>query len=196
MNLISKLLDEPFFYDLIQLPLGMDFYKVAKDKITKYPHKSVIEIGCGTGKLLSYLKPKKYLGLDINERYLNHAKKHYQRSGIIFLIQDATKINKIDGYYDLLLMINFIHHLSTKELRTVLKRILENVNFSRIIVLDSKPDFGIFTKMLEKADQGNHFRNLKQIVNIYKKYFNITETRVVKKFYWLYKYPMIVARKK
>lgn len=196
MNLTNKLLDKPFFYDLVELLLGMDFYKTAQNKIIKYPHQSVIDIGCGTGKILNYLKPENYLGLDINEKYLNYAKKRCQRSGVIFLTQDAAKINKIDGCYDLLLMINFIHHLSTKELRTVLQRILKNVNFSRMIVIDGQPDCGILTKLLEKTDQGNHFRNLKQITDIYKNYFDVAEAYVVKKFYWLYKYSIIVARKK
>lgn len=193
---LNTILDIPFFYNLTQLVLGMNFFSVAADLIKTYEHKSVLELGCGTGEILKHIRPSSYLGLDINKHYIRHAKTRFENTNIHFWQIDAKKIPKVNGYFDLVIIINVIHHLSDSELKTILKSIKKNVNFGRILLLDSKPSIGPFSILLEKADQGDHFRNLQQIKKIFAQFFAIERADLIKRFYWLYTYPMIVAKKK
>lgn len=196
MKIIKKILDIPFFYNLTQKIFDMDFPQVAKAYIEKFPHNTILEIGCGTGKLTELIGLKNYLGIDINKGYIDFAKNKYEKKGINFLLTDAKKINKIDKSFDLILMLNVLHHLSKADLDCILKRLKENIRFKRIIVMDSKPDIDPFSKILENLDQGHNFRELNEIENIFRKYFLIKKSTVIRKPYWLYKYPTIVAEKR
>jgi len=195
MKFISKIFDNPYLYNLAQFLLGRDFYKVAAFHIKKLPHGSIIEIGCGTGKLLKHISVDRYLGVDMNEDYIRHARNKYKKNGVAFLVEDANNLKKINGNFDLLIMFNIIHHLSEKELEGIIKNLKKNVKFFRIIILDSKP-VGPFRWFLEKMDQGDNFRDVDEIAGIFSRYFTVEKTMVVRRQYWLYKYPMVVARNK
>jgi len=195
MKSIIKIFNNLYLYNLAQFFFGMDFYKVAAFHIKKFPHKSIIEIGCGTALLLKHISIDRYLGVDMNEDYINYARKKHKKNGVTFLVEDANKLKKINENFDLLIMFNIIHHLSENNLNAIIKNLIRNVKFSRIIVLDSKPvwPFGWF---LEKIDQGDNFRELDEIAGIFSRHFTVEKTIVLRKPYWLYKYPMVVARNK
>lgn len=196
MKLAERFLSYPPFYNFVQLLLGMDFYEVAAGEIKKYPHKSVLEIGCGTGELLKEITFKSYLGIDINEKYINYAVQKYAKGNIQFLVDDVTKMGRLNEHFSLVLVINVIHHFSPTKLNLTLRNISANISFDKIMVIDSQPDFGIFTSLLEKGDLGSYFRELKTIVGYIEKYFEIQDAKVLSKFYWPYKYPLVVGKKR
>ena len=163
MKFFSPLLNNSHFYNFVQLVLGMDIYKVISKEIEKYPNSSIVDIGCGTGQILQYLRPREYLGLDINAKYLEQAETKFGRENIKFKNSDARNMPKLNRSYELVLIVNFIHHLDDKGLEKTLKGIKNNIKFNKFILVDSKPDFGIFTKLLEMGDQGNYFRGKEEI---------------------------------
>jgi len=79
---------------------------------------TVLDIGCGTGLLAAYLKPRvKYIGIDLNERFLKYAHK----KGL-----DVFKINVLDvkayppaDYY---VICDLLHHINPKH-QTLLKEL-------------------------------------------------------------------------
>lgn len=196
MKLINFLMDIPFCYNLAQVIFGMDFFYVVRNIIGQYPHNSILEVGCGTGELLKVIKPKHYLGIDINTNYINYAVKKYGSKKIRFLIQDATRKMKIQQEFDLVIMINTIHHFTNSEFQLVLENIAQNIKFKRLLIADSKPDIGIFNFALEKLDQGCTFRKLEAIESILKRFFKIELSLNIRKPYWLYKFPTIIATQK
>ena len=196
MNILSKALDIPFFYNFIQVVLSMDFPSVAKKTIEKYPHRVIFEIGCGPGKFMRYLNPEKYLGIDISESYIKYAKKNFETKSIKFMVLNAMKIPKIKNSFDLIIIMNVTHHLTNQEIERMLKVLIANVSFKRLLIFDGKPDIGPLGKILEYLDQGNNFRETKQLAKLVEKYLKIEKTETVRKPYWIYKCPLVVAAPK
>lgn len=194
-KMVKEIFNNPFFYNMAQVLLGMDFYSVAGINIEKYPSKHILEIGCGTCEMLKHIKPSRYCGIDINKEYIKHASRKYKRKGVSFAVVDAKKLKKIKHHFDIVLMVNIIHHMSTKDLRIIIKKIVSNINFLRLIIIDSKPSIWPFSWILEKTDQGDYFRELEEIKGIVKSYLKIENASVLSKPYWVYRYPMVVARK-
>ena len=192
MNIKHKVLNNPFVYNLVQLGLGMNFYSVAAKKIETVKEKSILEIGCGTGELLKFMSPKKYLGIDISGDYLKKAETTFGNKNIKFQKADALNLPKINRKFDLVLLVNFIHHLNDKELEKVLKKIKKNINYNKFILIDSRPSAGPFTRLLEDGDLGEYFRSLEEIKRLTSKYFQVKESFYLKKFYWPYIYPFLI----
>lgn len=193
ISLLNKILDIPAFYNLIQILLSMDFPRVAKKQIEKYPHKTIFEIGCGTGKFAKYINPKKYLGIDISESYIKHAKKNFETKSIKFMVLNAMKIPKLKDSFDLVIMINVTHHLTNRQIEHILERLITNISFKRLLIFDGKPDIGILGKILEYLDPGNNFREVGQLTHLVSKYLKIEKAETVRKPYWIYKCPLVVA---
>ncbi|OGG24506.1 hypothetical protein A3A79_04965 [Candidatus Gottesmanbacteria bacterium RIFCSPLOWO2_01_FULL_43_11b] len=173
----------------------MDFPHVAKRLIEKYPHDSILEIGCGPGTIMKFIRPKYYVGVDNNLSYIQYARKHFGSPARNFLFLNAQNLQPLNKKFDIVLFMNVIHHMTDVQLQTVLSNLTKNIRFKRIILFDSKPDLGPLSAVLEKIDEGENFRELPEIKKIFRKQLTIERSFVIKKFYWLYKYPTIIAKK-
>jgi len=173
--------------------LSMDFPRVAKKYIEKYPHNAIFEIGCGPGKFMKYINPKKYLGIDMSESYIEYAKNNFETKSVKFMVLNAMDIPKLNGSFDLVIIMNVTHHLTNKEIEHILKRLTTNVSFKRLLIFDGKPDIGPLGKILEYLDQGNNFREVDQLAHLVSKYLKIEKAETVRKPYWIYKCPLVVA---
>lgn len=193
MNISSKILDIPFFYDLTQIILGMDFPIVAEKIIGKYSHRTVLEIGCGPGKFTKHINCKGYLGIDMNEKYIESAVKNYGTKSFKFLVLNAMNIPKMKDKFDLIIIMNVVHHLADSELEAIIKNLILKVSFKRLLIFDGRPDIGPLGKILEYLDQGTNFREIEQIEKIVKKYLKVERSETVRKPYWIYKCPLVVA---
>jgi 2-polyprenyl-3-methyl-5-hydroxy-6-metoxy-1,4-benzoquinol methylase len=126
--------------------------------------KRLLELGCGTGDVLDYLKPKFGLGIDISKRMVDIAKKKHNSKNLKFEIGagetlDVKRLQK--GRFDYILMPDVIEHLADVE-KTF-------ANVSSIMHKDSKfiitminplwePIFMIGEKLKYKMPEGPHNR--------------------------------------
>jgi 2-polyprenyl-3-methyl-5-hydroxy-6-metoxy-1,4-benzoquinol methylase len=101
---------------------------------------SIIDIGCGSGRL-SEMTPdyKKYLGLDNSSELISLAKTTYSnRKNIKFQATDIVTNNIPNNHFDLALMIAVIHHIPTKKLRLqILKNISSSLKPNSTIIITS-----------------------------------------------------------
>lgn len=84
-------------------------------------HFSVLDLGCGNGRLLQFLKKygyKSYLGVDQSPSLLNYARKAYPKEK--FLLKDMTK--PLKEKFDALFSIASFHHLSPDQQLSTLKQ--------------------------------------------------------------------------
>jgi len=73
-----------------------------------YNIETVLELGCGDGNQLSYLKPKKYYGYDISDFVISKNKKRFNGSNYFFTTNlDELKSKK----FDVVLSLDVIYHL-------------------------------------------------------------------------------------
>jgi len=123
MNAFDYLLEQPFFFKLSQLPFTKQkFAQILKhNDLSKV--RSVLDVGCGPGTNAPRFSHAKYLGIDINERYIQLARNRYQRD---FLTADVTTSQAIPaGSYDFILLNSFLHHVDTPSTLRILSRLNE-----------------------------------------------------------------------
>ena len=179
---IYSLLSNTFFYSLGQRVMsGTSFRKkIVKKYITKHNVK-VLDIGCGPAEILDTLPKIKYYGFDINPIYINSAKKKYENKGKFFCKKFTNKNTKYLPKFDHVLLLGVLHHLSDKEINTLMpniKKVLKRKG--NIITLDNifihKQNF--IAKFLIQMDKGENVRSRKGYLNILKNHFKKINSKI------------------
>jgi ubiquinone/menaquinone biosynthesis C-methylase UbiE len=81
-------------------------------------NKDVLEVACGSGQGLGYLAniAKRVVGVDIDQKLLDQAKKQYNKRGDIQLYQaDAAKLPFNENSFDVIIMYEAIYYLPEPE---------------------------------------------------------------------------------
>jgi SAM-dependent methyltransferase len=73
------------------------------------PNQSVLEIGCGEGKLLAALKPARGLGIDFSEEMICHAKELHPE--LEFIHADAHNLSELDETFDAIILSDLVNDL-------------------------------------------------------------------------------------
>jgi len=95
--------------------------KEIKEKFSE--RSAIIEVGCGTGRLLSEInrkvKPKDVVGLDISHAMIGISKRNLTESGdyskVNLIVADAHRMPIREGYFDLLVSTGTLHHIRKPE---------------------------------------------------------------------------------
>jgi len=152
----TYLLEQSLVYRLWQAPFAGQKVKPLLAENDLSLARRVLDIGCGPGTNTTLFAHAEYLGIDINPRYIERARKSYGRS---FVVADAASYKGAPGEsYDLILMNSFLHHLDEQAVDRVLAHagsllapggsvhILDlvlppNPSFSRWLALHDRGDF-------------------------------------------------------
>jgi len=121
MKLFEYLLEQPFLFNLSQLPFSTQkFARILKHNDLSKVH-SVLDVGCGPGTNAPSFSHAAYLGIDINPRYIDLARRRYHRD---FLVADATSYIAPQGTkYDFILVNSFLHHIETPDVSRILEHL-------------------------------------------------------------------------
>jgi ubiquinone/menaquinone biosynthesis C-methylase UbiE len=98
------------------------------------PGEQVMDIGCGKGELAYQIVTKaggSVVGIDLNEQWLNSARKNYQHSELEFILEDAEKFIP-PKKCDTVIMSNVLEHIENRV--PFLKKIIKQVQPSRILI--------------------------------------------------------------
>src|SRR5258708_21802163 len=111
MKMFHRVLEQPFVFNFSQLLFsGQKFARILGHNDLKQV-RAVLDVGCGPGTNAPRFAHAKYLGIDINDRYIQLARNRYQRD---FLVADVTTSQSIPaGSYDFILLNSFLHHIDT-----------------------------------------------------------------------------------
>jgi SAM-dependent methyltransferase len=114
MKAFDYFLEQPSFFNLSQLPFsGQKFSRILGHNDLKQV-RAVLDVGCGPGTNAPRFAHAKYLGIDINDRYIQSARSRYRRD---FLLADVTTSEAIPaGSYDFILVNSFLHHIDAPDL--------------------------------------------------------------------------------
>ncbi len=131
---LYKLLTEGWLYDAFQDLIGRrSAIRWMADNVWKCRgNESVLDIGCGTGRLLEYLPSGvQYTGFDISEKYIESAQRRYGARAQ-FVVGTAREF--LEGgrdrlsIADLVLCSGVLHHLEDDEALDVLKLAKQQMN--------------------------------------------------------------------
>ncbi len=150
-------------------------FKAQKAIIKKYflasKNESVIDIGCGTGEFSRFFSNEQYIGIDVDEKNIQYAKKHYLKS---FIVADAKQLPFGDHVFDKVLIVGVLHHLGGEECEQVvreIKRVLKNGG-KALIMEDTKSDSWIIQSM-QSIDQGSYIRTFDAWRQLFQGHFDI-----------------------
>jgi len=160
---MKSLLEIPALYLSFQALLGAKkARRLCLDQYAKpVEGERVLDVGCGPGFVIDYLPIVRYVGTDIDERYIRHAKQHYGERGD-FYCQELHRDN-IDslGKFDLVLLNGLLHHIDDAgvvELLTLLHGCLNPAG--RVMTLDGcyVDSMSPVSRFLIRNDRGQHVR--------------------------------------
>lgn len=160
-------------YDLVFFPVMHPIRKKVASEINQSNCRVVIDMCCGTGNQIKYLKRlnlKKVIGIDISDNMLAVASKSCENG--ICIKKDASKTDYADNEFDAAIL-SFILHETTPQIARKIaneaSRIVKNNGF--IFITDYVFDKNTFTiakmvsQLIERLIGGQHFMNFK---NYYK----------------------------
>jgi len=86
-----------------------------RDYVDPFPGAKVLDIGCGTGRILDYFPGQvDYVGFDANPQYIAHANKTFRGRGRFFCGRVSEAHVPGEGF-DFVLAIGILHHLGDAE---------------------------------------------------------------------------------
>jgi len=115
---LRKILEIPFFYEMSQIVGGGDNVRkrIVKEYIKPFDGASVLDIGCGTGKMLDFLPQGiDYYGYDFNKKNIELAQKRYKDKGKFFLARVNDNPEFHQKKFDFVFAITVLHHLYDEE---------------------------------------------------------------------------------
>jgi len=135
-----------FFYNEIMNSFQMDFSLYA-DLVEILKPKSVLEFGCGMGRLFPiFMKKAKFItGIDLSDEMLAKGKKYFAdnnpEDAVIEFHKSDMRSFKEERKYDMIVMaLSVLKHLNTDEERfKALKNAKEHLNEDGFIIIDHTP---------------------------------------------------------
>lgn len=130
---------------------------------------TTLDVCCGTGNF-SGLVSGEYLGVDLNQSYISYAKKKFVNDGLKrFVVSDIRDIKLEAGYFDNIMLISALHHLSDSAALELLTKI-NMASRGVIIITDPAVETGnLISRFLISLDRGSFVRSLKEQLSLIEK---------------------------
>lgn len=119
----------------------------------------VLEVGAGTGEHLDFVRHSfdQYFLTDINEEFLEKAKKRHQNEKVVFEKQDASALDYPDDSFDRLISVYNLEHLPNPHL--ILKEWKRVVKKGGVISIAIPAEGGIAWNLGRFLTTRRYFRN-------------------------------------
>lgn len=170
--MLSSVLDFPFVYALWQWPfIAQKFEPIVNCSEYKSAQR-ILDIACGPGINTKYFKGRNYLGIDLNQKYVDYARSKY---GDFYKCHDAREIDATLGKFDLILMNSFLHHVSDQDTVNIINRakMLLNPGGTIQIADITMPNENGIVKFLAKSDRGKYVRSAERLQTLVAECLNI-----------------------
>ena len=167
---VWRLLDNPILWESRRITLDIIFrlYPNRANVLRQWgmldEGRSVLDIGCGTGQYQN-ITDGEYLGVDLNERYIEHAQRRVRNPNHTFRCADALSLLEESRTFDLVLMVDFLHHLSDEECTRLLScaaRLGRRVAIFDQISEQSNP----ISRWIVAHDRGAYVRPLNRLTDL------------------------------
>jgi len=160
-----------WFYDIFIAPNQDKIFRQIINLIE--PQSTIIDVGCGTGRLAFKLsgKNKSVLGIDLSKRNINRAQLSLFRqpdSKITFQHRNLIKIIRVDhAYFDYAVSTSVIHEVDEKErltLLTEMAQVADKIIIGDYLVPKQNGIAGRLTEIIEYIAGSEHYQNYKSYI--------------------------------
>lgn len=183
LGILYKVLDSPFIFDIFVKTLGERnrLKEIIKRELDIQKGDKVLDLGCGPGDLSVLFSAENYTGVDIDQKYIDFARKKYNRN---FIRMDASNLKFEDNSFDLVFVSGLLHHISDNlvlkvmsEIKRVLKPPGRALIFDVSYVLGKE---GLYKRIIRKLDRGRYIRDYDSLNRIIINHFCIMKHYMVR----------------
>jgi len=158
MSFTDFVLERSVVYRLWQAPFAHQKFApiIAHNDLSRVRH--VLDVGCGPGTNSLYFSHTRYLGIDINEGYIDTARRRF---GLDFEAIDARAYQAHpQDRFDFILVNSFLHHLCTEDVKCLFKHLATLLTEDGCVhILEPElPLAGSIAYLLARADRGKFIR--------------------------------------
>ena len=168
---VQRISDNPVLFIVLRSILENDFKAiraVIRERLKVRQGLRTLDLGCGPGAFADLFAGDDYVGVDLNARYIDHARKTRQGA---FIVSDARRVELPDGRFDQILIFGLLHHLSDDDVRAVLseaRRLL--VPGGRMLVIEDIPAISrlnLIGHLIHRVENGEHIRPVEEYKRLY-----------------------------
>jgi len=129
---------------------------------------SVLDIGCGIGHY-AWITNGPYLGVDLNERYIRCASQIHRHTDRVFRCADVTRLWKEEKTYNLVLLVDFLHHVPEEAAVTILREAWRLSDGNVVSFEPVKQQTNFVGQQIIDNDRGNYMRPLTSLTGLFEK---------------------------
>jgi SAM-dependent methyltransferase len=171
MHLAANLLEHSLVYRVWQAPFAKQkFLPVFKHNDLRRVRR-VLDVACGPGTNTGFFSESDYVGIDLNERYIQDARRRFARN---FIAVDARSYSTTPAdQFDFILVNSFLHHLNTEDMVRILshlRTLLTDDGHIHILEL-VLPEGNSISRLLARWDRGKFARPLAEWKAIFGRLF-------------------------
>lgn len=122
-------------------------FKTVKENFPEYD--SHLDIACGPGTFIGNFLDNKSVGLDISKNQIQYAKNKYPSLNSQFFVKDMNVEFDDEGFYDVITLLEFIEHISSEEVNSLLLKCYNKLNSNGKIIITT-PNYSGLWIFLEK----------------------------------------------
>ena len=163
---IEKLSNYPGLFLFCRGLLEADFREIRRtirEYLPDSENQRVLDIACGPGAFSGLFAADVYVGVDINQRYVEYAQRRYRGT---FHVMDARHIEFSDDSFDGVLVYGLLHHLNDDDAREVLKGVSRVLKPSgRALIIEDIPSesrLNVVGHLLHRIENGHFIRSAEE----------------------------------
>ena len=160
MSLVDRILSQPLAYRLWQVPFaGRKLEPIAAHNDLKSIRR-VLDVGCGPGTNAPIFAHTDYLGVDLNPKYIEDARKQHRLKFEVADVRQPETLPVGSGF-DFILVNSLLHHIDLASTRTLLgslPALLSSDGHVHIVEMCMPVERLNLCRVLANADRGNYYR--------------------------------------
>ena len=157
---LERVMEQPWVYRLWQAPFADYKFTPVQRYLERSPARRVLDVGCGPGTNAARFSQAEYVGVDINEKYLEMGRARH--AGRFVQADIATADLSHLGKFDTILVNSFLHHLPDDAVDSVLAGIPALLEpGGRVHILELVlPERINLARIMARIDRGRYPRSL------------------------------------
>ena len=137
--------------------------RTIREQLPAEPGRRVLDVACGPGAFSELFPAENYVGVDLNERYIHYARRHYRGT---FRVLDARKLDFETDSFDDVLVYGLLHHLNDADAHAVLEGIARVLKpTGRVLIIEDVPTesrLNLVGHLLHRIENGHFIRDAQQ----------------------------------
>jgi SAM-dependent methyltransferase len=183
-TMFDRVMEQPWVYRLWQAPFADRKFEPVQRHLAR--PRRVLDVGCGPGTNAPRFRDAEYVGVDINEHYLEVGRARHP--GLFVQADLSTADLSYLGKFDVILVNSFLHHLSDEGVAHVLTRIPHLLGTGgRVHILELVlPDEWNLARLMARLDRGRYARTVDEWKAIFTQHFEpvLVEPYMLGKWLW------------